>query len=135
MSTNRLWYRGSSDFHVHLSDFHVFKALESLDLSSNGIAGFVQNKGNERLSWPSSLDVLDLSYNSLRNDTISSFSDLKCLKQLNLRSNELEGYLNISELYALTKLEMLDLSENQIKGFVVNQGWSKLNKLEQLCLQ
>ncbi|KAI4353891.1 hypothetical protein L6164_002812 [Bauhinia variegata] len=88
-----------SESYAYLSDFHVFKALESLDLSYNNIAGFVQSKGNERLSWPSSLEVLDLSFNSLRNDSVSSFSDLKCLKQLNLRNNELEGYLNISGKY------------------------------------
>ncbi|KAI4353868.1 hypothetical protein L6164_002791 [Bauhinia variegata] len=79
-----------------LSDFHVFKALESLDLSRNDIAGFIQNKGNERLSWPSSLEVLFLDYNSLRSDIVSSFSDLKCLKQLNLGRNKFEGSLNIS---------------------------------------
>ncbi|KAI4353876.1 hypothetical protein L6164_002799 [Bauhinia variegata] len=129
-------YRGSSDFHVHLSDFHAFKALESLDLSYNNIAGFVQNKGNERLSWPSSLEVLDLSYNSLRNDTVSSFSELKCLKQLNLSGNILEGSLNISgdeRLSWPSSLEVLDLSYNSVCNDTVS-SFSDLKCLKQLNL-
>ncbi|KAI4353902.1 hypothetical protein L6164_002822 [Bauhinia variegata] len=122
--------------YLHLSDFHVFKALESLDLSGNDIAGFIQNKGNDRLSWPSSLEVLDLSYNNLRNDTVSSFSDLKCLKQLNLSGNMLEGSLNISgneRLLWPSSLEFLDLSYNSLRNDTLS-SFSDLKCLKQLDL-
>ncbi|KAI4313230.1 hypothetical protein L6164_026223 [Bauhinia variegata] len=116
--------------------FHVFKALESLDLSRNDIAGFVQNKGNKRLSWPSSLEVLDLSHNSLDNDIVSSFSDLKCLKQLMLNGNKLEGSLNISGNETLSwpsSLEVLDLTCNSLRNDAVS-SFSDLKCLKQLKL-
>ncbi|KAI4334660.1 hypothetical protein L6164_013378 [Bauhinia variegata] len=100
-----------------------FSNLKHLDLGHN----FLNNSGilsssKGTLSWPSNFEVLDLSYNSFGNDIISSFRELKYLKQLDLSGNQLEGSVDINELYGLTKLEILDLSYNNISSVVARQG-------------
>ncbi|XP_064952077.1 receptor-like protein EIX2 [Musa acuminata AAA Group] len=88
--------------------------LRQLQLSSAGIKGMFF----ERL--PSSLEQLDLSYNSLHESQLVSLGNLSMLRSLNLGSNNLKGMLpeGIKWLKGLTYLDLynnsLSLSEDDL---------------------
>ncbi|THF99561.1 hypothetical protein TEA_001573 [Camellia sinensis var. sinensis] len=90
------WYSG--DWYLNASMFLPFEELESLDLSYNGLAGWLENEGFEKLG------------------------ELTSLKSLNLTSNRLEGTIHINDLKGLNNLEQLDISDNQFDGFITHSA-------------
>ncbi|KAK8490337.1 hypothetical protein V6N12_046866 [Hibiscus sabdariffa] len=92
------------DWYLNASLFHPFKGLNSLNLSYNSIAGFLENQGIEKLSRLDNLETLDLSYNSWRNNTLFHMGALSSLKTLNFRGNLVEGnLLHIQEAFSSVK--------------------------------
>ncbi|KAK7373857.1 hypothetical protein VNO80_07277 [Phaseolus coccineus] len=95
-------------------------SLESLDLGYNGLneseSIFWRIKENDGFKWPTNLQKLWLSHNSLSNEFVSSLSGLSRLQSLHLRSNQLEGAINISGSKSLSRLDVLDLDGNMIDG-------------------
>ncbi|XP_028114744.1 receptor-like protein 15 isoform X4 [Camellia sinensis] len=102
------WYSG--DWYLNASMFLPFEELESLDLSYNGLAGWLENEGFEKLG------------------------ELTSLKSLNLTSNRLEGTIHINDLKGLNNLEQLDISDNQFDGFITHSGFERLFVLSKLEL-
>ncbi|CAL5345302.1 unnamed protein product [Camellia sinensis] len=101
------------DWYLNASMFLPFEELESLDLSYNGLAGWLENEGFEKLG------------------------ELTSLKSLNLTSNYLKGTIHINDLKGLNNLEQLDISDNQFDGFITHSGFERLfvlGKLELLRL-
>ncbi|XP_019184113.1 PREDICTED: polygalacturonase inhibitor-like [Ipomoea nil] len=82
------------DWHFNASLFLPFKMLRVLSLSQNGLIGWVENQGFEKLSELSKLEVLDLSGNNFNRSVLLSLSHLKSLKSLNLDLNSLDGFGN-----------------------------------------
>ncbi|XP_075665193.1 receptor-like protein 15 isoform X1 [Castanea sativa] len=124
----------------NLSLLQPFKELRILDLSSNGIAGWL---GNEELVYLSNLEVLILQYCSLNGSLpfkdMANFSNLEILdlsgndftgsntpyigalsslKAISLSYNRLNGTLNTPEFCALKKLEEIDLAGNDFEGML-----------------
>ncbi|GMP73969.1 hypothetical protein CsSME_00031529 [Camellia sinensis var. sinensis] len=107
--------------------------LEKLDLSYNSIEDI---KGFERLHVLGKLELLDLSYNSFNNGIVPSLGVLSSLKTLNLRSNYLNGSIDIGEFHNMSNLEELNLSENYIDSIKGNgEGLKSLSKLKMLNLR
>ncbi|MCH91222.1 LRR receptor-like serine/threonine-protein kinase FLS2-like, partial [Trifolium medium] len=69
-------------------------SLEMLNLYGNNLD--LWHLENDGFAWPSSLQVLDLSYNNLDNNIVSSLNGLPHLKSLDLAANNLKGSLDIS---------------------------------------
>ncbi|KAK6263576.1 hypothetical protein SCA6_019010 [Theobroma cacao] len=102
-------------WYLNASLFLPFKELKSLSLQGNSIAGFVEYEGFESLSRLHNLEVLDLSWNSLKNDILVHLGSLSSLKTLDLGSNKLKGTVHLQgneTQLKLTNLEVLDLSFN-----------------------
>ncbi|KAK7373861.1 hypothetical protein VNO80_07281 [Phaseolus coccineus] len=89
---------------------------------------------NDGFKWPTNLQELWLSHNSLSNEFVSSLSGLSRLQYLRLSYNQLEGAINISGLSTLSNLTNLDLSYNKIHYFVAGQGSKSLSRLDVLNL-
>ncbi|GMP73984.1 hypothetical protein CsSME_00031531 [Camellia sinensis var. sinensis] len=107
------YYWNLRDWYMNASMFLPFEELESLDLSYNGLAGWLENEGFEKLG------------------------ELTSLKSLNLTSNYLKGTIHINDLKGLNNLEQLDISYNQLDGFITHSGFERqsvLGKLELLIL-
>ncbi|CAL5345307.1 unnamed protein product [Camellia sinensis] len=108
---NYFW--NSRNWYLNASMFLPFEELESLDLSYNGLAGWLEDEGFEKLG------------------------ELTSLKSLNLTSNSLEGTIHINDLKGLNNLEQLDISDNQFDGFITHSDFERLfvlGKLELLRL-
>ncbi|XVF65152.1 hypothetical protein PTKIN_Ptkin09bG0223700 [Pterospermum kingtungense] len=103
---------------IDITELNNLTKLKNLDLSGNGIERLrpISKQGKEtgqlRLT---NLEVLDLSYNLLRNNTFAFISGLSSLKSMNVAENQLNGSIDITELNNLTKLKNLDLSGNGIE--------------------
>ncbi|KAI7999587.1 Receptor-like protein 15 [Camellia lanceoleosa] len=104
----------SRDWYLNASMFLPFEELESLDLSYNGLAGWLENEGFERLHVLGKLELLDLSHNSFNNGIVPSLGVLSSLKTLNLRSNNLNGSIDIGG-----KLELLRLDWNSFNNSIL----------------
>ncbi|KAL3738569.1 hypothetical protein ACJRO7_020010 [Eucalyptus globulus] len=81
--------------------------------------------------FPSSLTYLDLSSNDLHGDILGALRNLKDLELLNLKSLNLNGVLDLNDLFTLKNLTSLHLSFNNIsfiKSFI-NATTSKLAHL------
>ncbi|XP_022635283.1 receptor-like protein 12 isoform X2 [Vigna radiata var. radiata] len=117
-------------------------------------------KENEAFKWPTNLQHLDLSENSLSNRFLSSVMTLSHLQYLDLSENQFEGALDINGLKSLRRLDFLDLdgnmidgnklreslgalsssirklsiSHNNLKGIIVSQDFHDLRNLEELTL-
>ncbi|XP_028121681.1 receptor-like protein 14 isoform X2 [Camellia sinensis] len=107
------YYWNLRDWYLNASMFLPFEELESLDLSYNGLAGWLENEGFEKLG------------------------ELTSLKSLNLTSNYLKGTIHINDLKGLNNLEQLDISDNQFDGFITHSDFERLfvlGKLELLRL-
>ncbi|XP_028127618.1 receptor-like protein 14 isoform X2 [Camellia sinensis] len=106
-------YWNLRDWYLNASMFLPFEELESLDLSNNGLAGWLENEGFEKLG------------------------ELTSLKSLNLTSNYLKGTIHINDLKGFNNLEQLDISDNQFDGFITHSDFERLfvlGKLELLRL-
>ncbi|CAL5345298.1 unnamed protein product [Camellia sinensis] len=109
-SAENYHYSYSRDWYLNASMFLPFEELESLDLSCNGLAGWLENEGFERLGELTSLTSLNLSYNNL------------------------EGTIHINDLKGLNNLEQLDISDNLFDGFITHSGFERLFVLSKLEL-
>ncbi|KAI8570578.1 hypothetical protein RHMOL_Rhmol01G0045900 [Rhododendron molle] len=84
----------SEDWHLNVSILLPFESLRSLDLSENGLRGFVQNEGIGILAELINLEELDLSWNWIGNGILPSLNKLSNLKILNLARNNLNGSIS-----------------------------------------
>ncbi|KAG2667162.1 hypothetical protein I3760_15G098400 [Carya illinoinensis] len=112
-------------WYLNASIFLPFQELKYLDLSGNGIFGWVPNEGFERLSRLSKLEVLRLGINHINESFLSSLGQILSLKTLYLRNNLLERPMNfpISELRRLKNLHELYLDSSNIdKSFLRKVG-------------
>ncbi|KAL7239562.1 hypothetical protein ACSBR2_005456 [Camellia fascicularis] len=98
------------DWYLNASMFLPFEELESLDLSYNGLAGWLENEGYEKLG------------------------ELTSLKSLNLSFNSLKGTIHINDLKGLNNLEQLDITYNQFDGFITHSSFERLSVLGKLEL-
>ncbi|CAL5391089.1 unnamed protein product [Camellia sinensis] len=98
------------DWYLNASMFLPFEELESLDLSYNGFAGWLENGGYEKLG------------------------ELTSLKSLNLSTNSLKGTIHINDLKGMNNLEQLDISQNSFDGFITHSGFDRLSVLGKLKL-
>ncbi|KAM4113349.1 hypothetical protein ACJW30_05G214000 [Castanea mollissima] len=103
---------------LNASLFDTFKELRGLDLSFNGIGGWIEHKGSESLLRLNKLESLDLDCNIFNRSIIHSLRLLTSLKSLNLSYNALEGSLPTKDLCGSKKLEELDLSRNHFGGIL-----------------
>ncbi|KAM7252571.1 hypothetical protein ACFE04_008080 [Oxalis oulophora] len=120
-------YETSLDWYLNITLFVPFSKLQKLSLANNGIAGFVEYEGFERLSH---LENLDLNYNKIKDSKILSYlSSLPSLKSLSFSDNALEGTLYLEGIVAdhqgfngaskLSNLEILDLSNNKFNNSIL----------------
>nr|GMD63038.1 LRR receptor-like serine/threonine-protein kinase GSO1 [Ipomoea batatas]GME05430.1 LRR receptor-like serine/threonine-protein kinase GSO1 [Ipomoea batatas] len=143
-----------SDWHFNASLFLPFKMLRALSLASNGLVGWVENQGHERLSNLKRLEFLSLDGNGISDfESVCSINDFTNLKVLDISDNTfqsfgpMKGLLNLKILKASTNrfdnsifsslkqfpsLKVLDLSVNDaIKGSV---DMNELPALKELYL-
>ncbi|KAF5949375.1 hypothetical protein HYC85_011368 [Camellia sinensis] len=97
-------------WYLNASMFLPFEELESLDLSENTLAGWLENEGFEKLG------------------------ELTSLKSLNLSYNFFEGTIHINDLKGLNNLEQLDISHNMFDGLTTHSGVERLSVLGKLEL-
>ncbi|KAM7265431.1 hypothetical protein ACFE04_003114 [Oxalis oulophora] len=116
-------YETSLDWYLNITLFVPFSKLQKLSLAYNGIAGFVEYEGFERLSH---LENLDLNYNKIKDSKILSYlSSLPSLKSLSYSDNALEGTLYLEDHQGfngaskLSNLEILDLSINKFNNSIL----------------
>ncbi|KAI4305069.1 hypothetical protein L6164_028458 [Bauhinia variegata] len=114
-----------SNWFLNNSLFLPFEQLRSLDLSSSGFYGLVEDKGISSLK---KLEILDLSQNNLNNSIFTSISGLKWLRVLKLNDNNLEDFVN------LRNLDVLDLSNNLLNGSLSSLGLREMKNLGELGL-
>nr|XP_023923606.1 leucine-rich repeat receptor protein kinase MSL1-like [Quercus suber] len=100
---------------LNVSLLQPFKELRILDLSDNGIAGWL---GNEDMANFSSLEILDLTENDFTGSITPYIGALSSLKAISLSYSGLNGTLNTPEFCALKRLEEIDLSENGFEGML-----------------
>ncbi|KAA8545490.1 hypothetical protein F0562_020274 [Nyssa sinensis] len=119
LNSTRDWME-LGDWYFNASLFLPFKQLRTLQLAVNSLVGWVENKGFERLSRLSNLQVLDLAYNYFNCSILSSLNRLSSLKSLYLGGNsimERSSTINSCErLSGLRNLEVLDLTGNSFSG-------------------
>ncbi|XP_057987786.1 receptor-like protein 9b [Hevea brasiliensis] len=114
-------------------------SLKFLNLAGNEIESLKSfqgggDGGGEELQKLSNLEYLDLSYNRLDNNSLSSLRTLSSLKFLNMEYNLLEGLINMEELDALGNLEVLSLGGNQITKVVASGDMRVVRNLSALFL-
>ncbi|KAE8714546.1 hypothetical protein F3Y22_tig00110195pilonHSYRG00170 [Hibiscus syriacus] len=114
-----------------------FSSLRYLSLAFNQLEGSSHSNGFRWFSRLLNLGTLDLSWNPLGNDIMFQLSSLSSLKNLSLRSIDLEGeLLHIQGLNNLTNLRYLDLNSNSIES-ILNKDETQLRlaNLERLDLK
>ncbi|XP_011017854.1 PREDICTED: polygalacturonase inhibitor 1-like isoform X2 [Populus euphratica] len=116
------------DWYLNASLFLPFQQLNTLSLSDNRIAGFVEQKGSYEQQRLSNLEHLDLGLNHFDNNILSFVEGFSSLKSLYLGYNKLKGLINLKE--SLSSLEDLDLSGNNINKLGASRGPSNLSALK-----
>ncbi|PHT49640.1 hypothetical protein CQW23_09387 [Capsicum baccatum] len=102
---------GSNNFHGNLpQEMTCLRRLKFLDLSFNNFSGEVPSW----FGFLQKLQVLNLRNNSFTG-SIPSFSNMSTLQTLNLAFNSLEGHIPVS-LSNASRLETLELSYNSLQG-------------------
>ncbi|KAA8535208.1 hypothetical protein F0562_030211 [Nyssa sinensis] len=127
-------YYGMENWYFNASLFLPFKELRELDLTWNGLAGWVTNEGFDRLVGLEKLQILTLDGNSYNNSILPYLGVLSSLKTLHIASNRLNGSIHFQDLCAMSNLEELDLSANWINHLMTTKGTKCLNKLRVLSL-
>ncbi|KAL5730636.1 hypothetical protein ACHQM5_003436 [Ranunculus cassubicifolius] len=146
---------------LNASAFLPLEDLQHLDLSENGIKGWRDNEGIEKLSKLKDLEVLSLAGNYFNESILPYLGTLTSLKTLDLRVNSFgaetgplsdtdRGLANISNLkildlsfnsfsgkippsvLSLISLEALSLNQNSLKDFI--SGICQLKSLKELDL-
>ncbi|CAK8541833.1 unnamed protein product [Lathyrus sativus] len=107
-------------------------SLEILDLSWNSLNLWPPE--NNGFAWPTNLQVLGLSFNNLSNNIISSLNGLSSLNSLDLSYNNLKGSLDVSGLLTLSSLKILNLRLNKLVDFVFPKGLKNPSRLDTLAL-
>ncbi|KAJ7961468.1 LRR receptor-like serine/threonine-protein kinase FLS2 [Quillaja saponaria] len=129
---------GLHPWYLNLSSFLAFEDLKTLNLSFNGLYGYLKNEGFERLSSRLiKLEVLDLSFNYFNDTIVSSLSVLSSLKSLYLGRNFLTdasapSFKRLSS--KLRFLEVLDLNWNAFSGSVLLSSLGGFSSLKMLSL-
>ncbi|XP_047340239.1 receptor-like protein EIX1 [Impatiens glandulifera] len=104
--------------------------LESLDLSSNHLGGFLPNYPFQHLR---NLKYLDLKLNSFVGDIPESIGNLSSLIQFSVSDNQLNGSIPKS-LGKLSSLSVLDLAKNPWNGIITEQSLFNLSSLKELSI-
>ncbi|MBA0812796.1 hypothetical protein Gohar_026734 [Gossypium harknessii] len=128
----RLKIKDSNLFNASM--FLPFEELKSLDLSGNDLVGCVENEGNDGQLSLINLEEIDLTVNLFNNSIMEELSGFSNLKSLKMRSNRLNGLVDLKELCALSHLETLDLSYNEVNRFVTSKELHVLSNVENLIL-
>nr|GMC75077.1 LRR receptor-like serine/threonine-protein kinase GSO1 [Ipomoea batatas] len=105
------------NWYINATVFLPFKHLNNLYLFENNIAGVVENGGFDKLSKLRNLKGLDLRYNNLNRNILSSLSHLLSLKTLYLDENPLDSPHNNSDLKDFIRLKDLYISRNKFQSF------------------
>uniref|UniRef100_A0A7N2LN42 Leucine-rich repeat-containing N-terminal plant-type domain-containing protein n=2 Tax=Quercus lobata TaxID=97700 RepID=A0A7N2LN42_QUELO len=125
---------GEGTWFLNISLLQPFKELRILDLSYNGISGWL---GNEEPVNLSNLEVLNLRGNRLNGSLLFKESDflskLRKLTHLNLAENDFDNKI-LRSLGALPVLKSLDLSSNNLWP-LSSKELVYLSNLEVLILQ
>ncbi|KAA8535233.1 hypothetical protein F0562_030236 [Nyssa sinensis] len=122
-------------WYFNASLFLPFKELRELDLTDNGLAGWVTNEGFDRLVGLEKLQILTLDVNRYNNSILPYLGVLSSLKTLRIKGNNLNGSIHFQDLCAMSNLEELDLSDNWINHLMTTKGTKCLNKLRVLSLK
>nr|GLL21495.1 LRR receptor-like serine/threonine-protein kinase FLS2 [Ipomoea trifida] len=119
------------NWYINATVFLPFKHLNYLGLDGNNLAGVVENGGFDKLSKLRNLKGLDLSYNNLNRNILSSLSHLLSLKTLYLDENPLDSPHNNSDLKDFISLKTLDISYNKFNNniFQLVKGLPSLKNL------
>ncbi|XVE98442.1 hypothetical protein REPUB_Repub03eG0106900 [Reevesia pubescens] len=115
LSLNNTRHWGGRYGYLNATFFLPFEELKSLYLIENGIAGFVDDQG-KKTQLMISLEVLDLSFNALKNDDLAYLGGLSNLKSLNIENNQLQGSIDIKENTSLGKLKVARLDRVFVNG-------------------
>ncbi|KAK9195159.1 hypothetical protein WN943_003278 [Citrus x changshan-huyou] len=108
--------------YLNASLFTSFQQLELLDLSSNRIAGCIEN---EELDSLSNLEELDMSFNEIENLLVpKDYISLKNLHYLHLSGLRIrDGSTVLHSMGSFPSLETLSLQSNNFKETVtLTQG-------------
>ncbi|CAI9782628.1 unnamed protein product [Fraxinus pennsylvanica] len=112
---------------LYLSDITRFSSLQELYLSNNQLDG-VQP---QTLDQPSSLKILDLSYNQI-SGSLSDLRGFSSLKRLDLSGNQLKKLPKAIE--KLFNLNFLNLSSTSLEGTITEHHLSNFTHLSELDL-
>ncbi|XP_043806124.1 receptor-like protein 1 [Manihot esculenta] len=117
-----------------LKELNTMNNLEMLSLGGNNITNLISSRGGENLSNMSNLKSLDMSFNNLGNDVLSSLRSLSFLTTLRMDYNQFEGPFDLKELDTMSNLELLSLIGNNITKFVGTKGMRSFRNLRWLSL-
>nr|GMC75094.1 LRR receptor-like serine/threonine-protein kinase GSO1 [Ipomoea batatas] len=123
------------NWYINASVFLPFKHLNYLDLSGNNLAGVVENGGFDKLSKLCNLKGLDLRYNNLNRNILSSLSHLLSLKELYLDGNPLDSPHNNSGHERLSGLKNLEILRMESTKMEENNVLSALNLKDFISLK
>ncbi|KAL4625723.1 hypothetical protein ACB092_05G046100 [Castanea dentata] len=114
LSSINQWQDGvRGTWFFNLSLLQPFKELRILDLSNNGIAGWL---GNEEFCALKKLEEIDLARNGFEGMLPPCLKNLTSLSYLVISHNQFNGNLSSSPIASLTSLEYIDLSYNLFEG-------------------
>ncbi|XVE84021.1 hypothetical protein DITRI_Ditri16bG0135300 [Diplodiscus trichospermus] len=126
---SELGYQGNFS-PLNLSIFLPCKQIRVLDLSWNGIRGFI-NHDAEVLKPLTRLEILDLGLNNIDINITSNLGEPTSLRALSLAPNIFDG--SLSDLCELKRLQELDLSRGRIRG-MLPQCLNNLTSLQYIDL-
>ncbi|KAL4625720.1 hypothetical protein ACB092_05G046100 [Castanea dentata] len=134
LSSINQWQDGvRGTWFFNLSLLQPFKELRILDLSNNGIAGWLGNEESNGFSNMSKLTQLNLGYNNFDKEILRSLGALPVLKSLDLSSNNMWP-LSSKELVYLSNLEVLILQHCSLNGSLPFKDMANFSNLEILDL-
>uniref|UniRef100_A0A2C9UMV0 Leucine-rich repeat-containing N-terminal plant-type domain-containing protein n=1 Tax=Manihot esculenta TaxID=3983 RepID=A0A2C9UMV0_MANES len=107
---------------INIEELNSLTNLKNLSISGNEIEGFKSFNGGEELLNMSNLQHLDIGYNYIGNDVLSTLRGLSSLKTLWMYHNQLKGTFDLKELDTMSNLEVLFLDENNITKFIGSRG-------------
>lgn len=105
-------------------------SLDLLELSDNSLQGPIPVE----IGVLSNLELLGIEGNEIEGEIPESFGKLMKLRYIGLSNNKLHGKLPTSVLYNCTNLSYMDLSNNSFTGSIPPEIGNKLLLLENLLL-
>uniref|UniRef100_A0A7N2LNF8 Leucine-rich repeat-containing N-terminal plant-type domain-containing protein n=2 Tax=Quercus lobata TaxID=97700 RepID=A0A7N2LNF8_QUELO len=127
------FFDGVGTWFLNVSLLQPFKELRILDLSDNGIAGWLGNEESDCLSELRKLTYLNLAGNYFDNKILRSLGALPVLKSLDLSFNNLWP-LSSKELVYLSNLEVLILQNCSLNGSLPFKDMANFSSLKILDL-